>query len=66
VLPAASQNLLPVPYRDLMTNSLKQYYPEKFETDLNGKLHEWEAVVLLPFIDEVNRILLLLNFNFIN
>ncbi len=23
-----------------------------FETDLNGKDQEWEAVVLIPFIDE--------------
>lgn len=35
-------------------NSLiKSYYPEEFETDLNGKRAEWEAVVLIPFIDEV-------------
>ena len=25
---------------------------EEFEIDINGKLHGWEAVVLLPFIDE--------------
>ena len=39
-----------------MTDSnseLIEYYPENFETDLNGKKHDWEAVVLLPFIDEV-------------
>ena len=29
------------------------YYPGEFTTDLNGKLQEWEAVVLIPFIDEV-------------
>ena len=28
------------------------YYPVDFETDLNGKQQEWEAVVLIPFIDE--------------
>ncbi|KAK9681238.1 Xrn1 helical domain [Popillia japonica] len=55
VLPAASKNLLPDVYHHLMTdeNSLiKSYYPEEFETDLNGKKAEWEAVVLIPFIDE--------------
>ncbi|CAH1644535.1 unnamed protein product [Spodoptera littoralis] len=30
------------------------YYPINFETDLNGKRNDWEAVVLIPFIDEVN------------
>ena len=29
------------------------YYPVDFKTDLNGKQQEWEAVVLIPFIDEV-------------
>ena len=29
------------------------FYPLHFDTDLNGKQHEWEAVVLIPFIDEV-------------
>ena len=28
------------------------YYPEEFENDLNGKQQDWEAVVLIPFIDE--------------
>jgi len=31
-----------------------EYYPLDFQTDLNGKQQEWEAVVLIPFIDEVN------------
>lgn len=35
------------------TSPVKDYYPIDFETDLNGKLQEWEAVVLIPFIDEV-------------
>ena len=30
-----------------------EYYPLNFKTDLNGKQQEWEAVVLIPFIDEV-------------
>jgi 5'-3' exoribonuclease 1 len=28
------------------------FYPLKFEKDLNGKKADWEAVVLIPFIDE--------------
>ena len=32
---------------------VKDFYPVDFETDLNGKQMEWEAVVLIPFIDEV-------------
>ncbi|XP_018800269.1 PREDICTED: 5'-3' exoribonuclease 1 [Bactrocera latifrons] len=55
VLPAASKDLLPAAYRELMTSTsseLLEFYPKDFETDLNGKKHEWEAVVLIPFIDE--------------
>uniref|UniRef100_A0A8C7MTG9 5'-3' exoribonuclease 1 n=1 Tax=Oncorhynchus kisutch TaxID=8019 RepID=A0A8C7MTG9_ONCKI len=55
VLPAASKDLLPQSYRHLMTSensSIIEYYPLDFKTDLNGKQQEWEAVVLIPFIDE--------------
>ncbi|XP_036939623.1 5'-3' exoribonuclease 1 [Acanthopagrus latus] len=55
VLPAASMELLPQAYRHLMTNEnspIIEYYPLDFKTDLNGKQQEWEAVVLIPFIDE--------------
>ncbi|XP_021108315.1 5'-3' exoribonuclease 1 isoform X2 [Heterocephalus glaber] len=55
VLPAASKNLLPVCYQHLMTSEdspIIEYYPPDFKTDLNGKQQEWEAVVLIPFIDE--------------
>ena len=31
---------------------IKEYYPVEFQTDLNGKAQEWEAVVLIPFINE--------------
>lgn len=56
MLPAASKNLLPAPFHDLMTDEdspIVHYYPVNFETDLNGKINDWEAVVLIPFIDEV-------------
>ncbi|XP_066203445.1 5'-3' exoribonuclease 1 [Saccopteryx leptura] len=55
VLPAASKNLLPECYQHLMTSEdspIIEYYPPDFKTDLNGKQQEWEAVVLIPFIDE--------------
>ncbi|XP_041805238.1 5'-3' exoribonuclease 1 isoform X2 [Chelmon rostratus] len=55
VLPAASMALLPESYRHLMTSEnspIIEYYPLDFKTDLNGKQQEWEAVVLIPFIDE--------------
>ena len=55
VLPAASQESLPECLRPLMTSEqspIIDYYPEKFDTDLNGKTQDWEAVVLIPFIDQ--------------
>lgn len=55
VLPAASKELLPEPYQKLMTQDISpviDFYPVDFQTDLNGKQQEWEAVVLIPFIDE--------------
>lgn len=56
VLPAGSRDHVPECYKKLMTSSeseLIDFYPTNFETDLNGKKQEWEAVVLIPFIDEV-------------
>ena len=55
VLPAASKELLPKELQGLMINQsspIIDYYPEDFLCDLNGKQQEWEAVVLIPFIDE--------------
>lgn len=59
VLPSASRKLLPRAFQTLMimdTSPIIDYYPPDFQTDLNGKQQEWEAVVLIPFIDE-NRLL---------
>ncbi|KAM5537240.1 hypothetical protein V8D89_009173 [Ganoderma adspersum] len=59
VLPEASKELIPVPYRDLMfdpNSPILDFYPTEFEQDLNGKKQDWEAVVKIPFIDE-NRLL---------
>ena len=55
VLPSASKELLPKAFEPLVSNPNSQlidYYPEDFETDQNEKQQAWEAVVLIPFIDE--------------
>lgn len=55
VLPAASKNLIPPALQWLMLSPespIIDYYPPEFEQDLNGKQQDWEAVVLIPFIDE--------------
>lgn len=59
VLPAASRHALPEIFHDLMLNEDSEvidFYPEEFETDLNGKKFAWQGVVLLPFI-EMSRLL---------
>jgi len=55
VLPAASKNLIPPAFQSLMLSDnspIIDFYPQEFEQDLNGKQQDWEAVVLVPFIDE--------------
>lgn len=47
------QNLMIMEQSDII-----EYYPLNFKTDLNGKQQEWEAVVLIPFIDEVCLVVL--------
>ncbi len=58
-LPPLSAKLLPRSYQYLMTNDsspLIEFYPLEFVIDANGKKAPWEAVVVLPFIDEVRLI----------
>lgn len=55
VLPSYSRELLPQAFQHLLTDEespIIDYYPNNFNTDLNGKKQEWEAVVLIPFINE--------------
>ncbi|KAJ1961183.1 exonuclease II Exo2, partial [Dispira parvispora] len=55
VLPVASRFLLPKAYHSLMvdtTSPIFDFYPTQFGTDLNGKKQDWEALVLIPFIEE--------------
>ena len=55
VLPPRSAHALPAPLAELMcdtTSPIADFYPTEFELDLNGKKFAWQAVILLPFIDE--------------
>ncbi|KAH9813633.1 XRN 5'-3' exonuclease N-terminus-domain-containing protein [Melampsora americana] len=55
VLPSLSSAHVPPVFRDLMTNPespIIDLYPQDFETDMNGKKQDWEAVVKIPFIDQ--------------
>ncbi|KAA3677416.1 5'-3' exoribonuclease 1 [Paragonimus westermani] len=55
ILPADSAYIVPKPFRPLMTeptSPLAPFFPSTFTTDINGKIASWEAVVLIPFIDE--------------
>ncbi|CAF1146840.1 unnamed protein product [Rotaria sordida] len=55
VLPPTSCSLLPVKLQPLMTDPnspLLYFYPKDFKLDQNEKKRDWEAIVLLPFIDE--------------
>ena len=54
-LPPASRDCVPRPYQHLMVSlasPIKDFYPEEFVVDMNGKRNPWEGVNLLPFIDE--------------
>ncbi|TIA70881.1 hypothetical protein E3P92_02895 [Wallemia ichthyophaga] len=55
VFPAASGVHIPRPFREYMTSHdspILDFYPEDFNIDMNGKKMVWQAVPLLPFIDE--------------
>ncbi|EDO17798.1 hypothetical protein Kpol_541p40 [Vanderwaltozyma polyspora DSM 70294] len=59
VLPERSKNLIPPVLRPLMYEEISpilDLYPNEVELDKNGKTADWEAVVLLPFVDE-NRLI---------
>jgi len=55
VLPAVSGKIaLPSQFSQLMeraTSPIIDFYPTDFKLDLNGKMFNWQAVVLLPFVD---------------
>lgn len=43
---------LPKEYLELAEGALSEYFPSDFDIDLNGRTLPWEAVVLIPFVDE--------------
>lgn len=52
-LPPASSDLVPKPYRLLMSSPQSPiigFYPPDFAVDMNGKKNPWEGVNILPFI----------------
>lgn len=51
ILPETSKVLLPKSYHDVYT-LYSEYYPTKFVTDFNGKRMPWEALTILPFVNE--------------
>ena len=66
VLPAASASLVPFAFQELMKDSaspIADFYPDDFETDLNGKKQDWEAIVKIPFIDEERLLIAMQRFN---
>ncbi|GAV54367.1 hypothetical protein ZYGR_0AL00990 [Zygosaccharomyces rouxii] len=55
VLPERSKGLIPPPFRPLMFDEkspIIDFYPSEVDTDKNGKTADWEAVVLISFVDE--------------
>ena len=51
ILPKTSFDLLPPCYKNFPEQA-PEYFPENVNIDYNGKHTPWEAVVLLPFLDE--------------
>eukprot|EP00746_Dinoflagellata_sp_MGD_P164780 gnl/MRDRNA2_/MRDRNA2_93641_c0_seq1.p1 gnl/MRDRNA2_/MRDRNA2_93641_c0~~gnl/MRDRNA2_/MRDRNA2_93641_c0_seq1.p1 ORF type:complete len:1430 (-),score=307.30 gnl/MRDRNA2_/MRDRNA2_93641_c0_seq1:280-4569(-) len=54
VLPGASKDLLPKTYQglfDVKSSPIKDFYPLKFDVDIDGVKVPWGGVTLIPFID---------------
>lgn len=55
VLPERSKELIPSVFRPLMYDEkspIKDFYPREVQLDKNGKTADWEAVVLISFVDQ--------------
>lgn len=56
VMPPGSIEILPEALRGLVLDEdspVADFYPDKFEIDLDGKKKEWEGVAILSFVDVV-------------
>ena len=45
------------------TSPISDFYPKNFKTDMNDKKSSWEAIVLIPFIDQSRLVQSLKPFN---
>ncbi|XP_017488381.1 PREDICTED: 5'-3' exoribonuclease 1-like [Rhagoletis zephyria] len=55
VLPHQSKDFLPKACQNLTggaDSALREFYPKNVEIDMNEKIHDYEAIVLIPFIEE--------------
>nr|SZF06467.1 5'-3' exoribonuclease 1 [Psoroptes ovis] len=55
VLPQASKEILPKVFQQLTyipDSPLIDYFPNEIKTDLNEKIHDYEAIILIPFMDD--------------
>jgi len=51
-MPLKSFNLLPEEFKIIPQQGMPDSYPIHFDVDLNGKTMAYEAIVLIPFVDE--------------
>jgi len=52
VIPPKSAKVIPREYRSVYTHpELKEYYPDSFKIDTEGKRKDWEGIAILPFLD---------------
>jgi 5'-3' exonuclease len=51
IMPIKSFKLLPSQYLEI-PQQMQSQFPNDFAVDLNGKTNAWEAIVLIPFVDE--------------
>jgi len=54
-MPQRSFKLLPDEY-EVIPKIMSKEFPTQFNVDLNGKTNAWEAIVLIPFVDEIEVI----------
>lgn len=55
VIPQASHQILPHAFQKLTYDSdspLIDFFPKEVTVDLNEKIHDYEALILIPFVDE--------------